>query len=209
MYFCSNSGWSFFITYAKPYLENDLGLSGWTLHFAAGAPLLCGGFGCLLGGLLTDRLVPVLGRRWGRTSQGLVAYALGGGFFLFAVLMTGNNNLVAFAAICLASFVKDFAMAPWLAGALSYGAGLALIYALSIHWVFKERTVSDPRGEFVLFAALGLVGLVLNSATLSVATALGLALPLAKGLSAGIGFTANFISRKVLLFSGSKSGSRS
>ena len=101
--------------------------------------------------------------------------------------------------------VKDFALAPWLAGALAYGAGLVLVYVLSIHWVFRQRSVRDPRGEFVLFAALGLVGLVLNSATLSAATALGLALPLAKGLSAGIGFTANFVSRKVLLFSGSGS----
>ena len=46
--------------------------------------------------------------------QGLVAYALGGGFFLLAVAMTGTNNALAFAAVCLASFVKDFAMgASW------------------------------------------------------------------------------------------------
>ena len=112
---------------------------------------------------------------------------------------------LALDALLLWVGVKDFAMAPWLAGAFAYGAGLVLVYFLSIHWVFKERSVRDPRGEFALFAALGLVGLVLNSATLSVATALGLALPLAKGLSAGIGFTTNFISRKVLLFSGSGS----
>jgi putative flippase GtrA len=116
---------------------------------------------------------------------------------------------LALDALLLWVGVKDFAMAPWLAGAISYFAGLVLVYWLSIHWVFKERTVRDPRGEFLLFAALGVVGLVLNSATLSVATTLGLALPLAKGLSAGIGFVANFVSRKVLLFSGAKPGTRS
>ena len=34
MYFCSNSGWSFFITYVMLYLKNDLQLEGWLLHFA-------------------------------------------------------------------------------------------------------------------------------------------------------------------------------
>ncbi len=114
MYFCSNSGWSFFITYVSPYLKNDLGLTGWGLHAASGMPLLCGGVGCMLGGLFTDRQVRVWGRRWGRTLQGLVAYALGGGFFLAAFYLTQWNAVLAFAAICLASFVKDFAMgASW------------------------------------------------------------------------------------------------
>jgi MFS transporter, ACS family, glucarate transporter len=114
MYFCSNSGWSFFITYVMPYLKNDLGLEGWPLHLASGAPLFCGAIGCLCGGFLTDFLVPILGRRWGRTLQGTVAYALGGTFFLWAVLVTQENPVLAFVAICLASFVKDFAMgASW------------------------------------------------------------------------------------------------
>ena len=114
MYFCSNSGWSFFITYVTPYLKNDLQLHGWQLHLAAGAPLFFGGFGCMLGGLLTDYLVPVLGRRWGRTGQGLVAYALGGGFFLTAVALTQSHPVWAFTALCVASFLKDLAMgASW------------------------------------------------------------------------------------------------
>jgi MFS family permease len=114
MYFCSNSGWSFFITYVTPYLKNDLQLSGWQLHLAAGAPLFCGGVGCMFGGLFTDRQVRYWGRRWGRTLQGIVAYALGGIFFLVAFAMTTVNPLLAFASLCFASFVKDFAMgASW------------------------------------------------------------------------------------------------
>jgi nitrate/nitrite transporter NarK len=114
MYFCSNSGWSFFITFVTPYLKNDLGLTGWTLHLASGAPLFFGCLGCFCGGFLTDWLVPILGRRWGRTAQGLAAYALGASFFLVAVLLTQTNAVLAFAALCLASFLKDFAMgASW------------------------------------------------------------------------------------------------
>ncbi len=97
--------------------------------------------------------------------------------------------------------VTTLAWPAWLTGAFAYAAGLILIYVLSIRWVFARRTVRDARGEFLMFAALGLVGLLLNSVTLSVATGLGLALPVAKALSAGIGFVANFVTRKVLLFS--------
>lgn len=111
MYFCSNSGWSFFITYVTPYMKNDLQLSGWELHLASGAPLFFGGIGCMLGGFVTDRQVRVWGRRWGRTLQGLIAYALGGTFFLVAVWMTGTNAGLAFAALCVASFLKDLGMA--------------------------------------------------------------------------------------------------
>lgn len=96
---------------------------------------------------------------------------------------------------------RALGLAIWLAGALAYGAGLVLIYQLSIRWVFANRTSRDGCSEFMVFAMLGILGLVLNSATLFAATSLGLALPLAKAVSATIGFVANFVSRKLLLFS--------
>jgi MFS transporter, ACS family, glucarate transporter len=109
MYFCSNAGWCFFITWDVEYYRTVLGLSGTTLEIAAGAPLFFGGIACLLGGFLTDALVKVLGRRWGRTLQGLISYSLGGLFFFLALLTT--NPLLALSALCVASFMKDFGMA--------------------------------------------------------------------------------------------------
>src|SRR5262245_5425878 len=109
MYFCSNCGWVFFITWDRRYYETVLGLQGNTLAILSGAPLFFGGIACLLGGFVTDALVPVLGRRWGRTLQGLLAYALGGVFF--ALALTTANPWLAVPLLCLASFVKDFAMA--------------------------------------------------------------------------------------------------
>src|SRR5439155_23644737 len=47
--------------------------------------------------------------RWGRTLQGFAAYLLGGTFFTLAVFMPWP--LAAVACLCLASFMKDFAMA--------------------------------------------------------------------------------------------------
>ena len=96
--------------------------------------------------------------------------------------------------------VTTLALPAWVAGALAYFAGLMLIYGLSVRWVFARRAVTDARSEFMIFAALGLIGMALNSGTLYVATSAGLALPLAKGVSAAIGFLANFVSRKAILF---------
>jgi len=98
--------------------------------------------------------------------------------------------------------VNGFGIVPWVVGAVAYLAGLVLIYFLSVLWVFGRRTVESRAGEFAIFAALGVLGLVVNSTTLYVATAAGLALPLAKMLSAAIGFCVNFISRKAVLFNG-------
>lgn len=103
---------------------------------------------------------------------------------------------------------RELEIAPWLAGAASYTAGLILIYTLSTSWVFAERVEDDRFREFLLFAALGVVGLALNSITLFTATGFGMALLPAKALSAGIGFTVNFASRKMFLFSKSRPAKR-
>jgi ACS family glucarate transporter-like MFS transporter len=109
MYFCSNAGWCFFITWDEEYYKNVLHLQGSGLTIASGAPLFCGGIACFLGGLGTDRLVRILGRRWGRTLQGLVSYLLGGLFFLLALM--AREPWLAVLCLCTASFLKDFAMA--------------------------------------------------------------------------------------------------
>jgi ACS family glucarate transporter-like MFS transporter len=80
MYFLSNAGWCFFITWDVEYYHKVLHLDGHELRLASGAPLFCGGVACLLGGFLTDRQVRVWGRRWGRTLQGFAAYLLPGFF---------------------------------------------------------------------------------------------------------------------------------
>ncbi len=109
MYFCSNAGWCFFITWDVKYYETILELDGLDLSLAAGAPLFFGGIACLCGGFLTDRQVRVWGRRWGRTLQGMAAYFLGGFFFLVA--LTSTNPWIAVPCLCIASFLKDTAMA--------------------------------------------------------------------------------------------------
>src|SRR5207244_3908247 len=110
MYFCSNAGWCFFITWDVKYYETVLHLDQTSLLIASGAPLAAGGIACLAGGLITDRQVRVWGRRWGRTLQGFFAYALGGCFFVLA-LVFADVPILSVACLCVASFGKDFAMA--------------------------------------------------------------------------------------------------
>jgi ACS family glucarate transporter-like MFS transporter len=144
MYFCSNAGWSFFITYVSKYLKRDLQLEGWSLHVAAGMPLLLGGIGCILGGLFTDRMVHVLGRRWGRTLQGLLAYAAGGCFFLTALELTETNSLLAFGFVCLASMLKDGAMAASWATTLDIGHRFSGTVAGLMNSIGNLGTVVSP-----------------------------------------------------------------
>jgi MFS transporter, ACS family, glucarate transporter len=121
MYFGSNAGWSFFATWITPYLQKDIHLSGATLALASGVPSFFGGFACLLGGLMTDQQVRLLGRRWGRTLLGFVSYGLGGVFLLIALVETRNHAGVAFAALCVSFFVKDLGMASSWATAIDIG----------------------------------------------------------------------------------------
>src|SRR4029078_10815048 len=101
MYFCSNAGWSFFITYVTPYLKQDLALEGWRLHLASGLPLFAGGVGGILGGMVTDRQVRVWGRRWGRTLQGTMACTTGGCLFLLAIQLTGRHPRLCLPGMCM------------------------------------------------------------------------------------------------------------
>ena len=121
MYFGSNAGWSFFASWITPYLEKDLHLSGTRLVVASGGPLFFGGIACLLGGFLTDRQVRLWGKRWGRTLQGVIAYGAGGLLLLVAVWSTPSNVTLAYSAVCLSSFVKDFGMAASWATTIDVG----------------------------------------------------------------------------------------
>jgi MFS family permease len=108
MYFCSNAGWCFFITWDVRYFKEVLHLDGWDLKLASGLPLFFGGLACISGGLLTDRQVQIWGRRWGRTLQGLAAYLLGAIFFILPLFT--DDAFLAVASLCVASFFKDMAM---------------------------------------------------------------------------------------------------
>jgi putative flippase GtrA len=90
------------------------------------------------------------------------------------------------------------------AAPIGFALGLAVIYVLSIRWVFRERRIADRRAEFALFALIGLAGMALNQLIIYTGVRLLAASPeTAKIVSAGMVFCFNFVSRKLLLFTGS------
>jgi putative flippase GtrA len=87
------------------------------------------------------------------------------------------------------------------AAPIGFALGLAVIYLLSIYWVFKERRLAGRRAEFALFALIGLAGMALNQLIIFACVRVLAASPeIAKIVSAGLVFCFNFTARKWLLF---------
>jgi putative flippase GtrA len=87
------------------------------------------------------------------------------------------------------------------AAPIGYALGIAVIYVLSIRWVFGTRRLNDERSEFLLFALIGITGLLMNQLVIYVCVeALSATYEVAKLTSAVLVFGANFGGRKLLLF---------
>ena len=94
-----------------------------------------------------------------------------------------NRNLVEFMryfvvggmalaaeSITLYVLAKRLCVHYQIAAALAFSLGLTVNYILSVTWVFTQRTLDNRVAEFLIFAAIGLVGLGLNAAVFWVFT---------------------------------------
>ena len=87
------------------------------------------------------------------------------------------------------------------AAPIGFGLGLAVVYVLSVRWVFGHRRLANVRAEFALFALIGLAGMALNQLVVYAGVEkFSLSFESAKVVSAGTVFTFNFVTRKLLLF---------
>ena len=101
----------------------------------------------------------------------------------------------------LGVLVHYFSWGYLAASAVSFSVGMCAAYLLSVKFVFEQRRLRDRRVEFATFAAIGALGLGVNSAVMFVAVNhFGLNYLLAKMAAAGSTFFCNFISRRQLLF---------
>ncbi|MDB5954971.1 GtrA family protein [Ramlibacter sp.] len=88
-----------------------------------------------------------------------------------------------------------------IAAAIGFISGLWIAYSLSVRFVFGERRLRDERAELLVFAAIGVAGLLLTELLLWLLV--GHAhwnAGYAKLASAGFVFCFNFGARKALLF---------
>lgn len=95
---------------------------------------------------------------------------------------------------------------PYLAAAaIGFAAGLVLVYALSVRYVFNGRRRLSSGPELLGFLVTGVLGLALNEFLMSVfVEQLLLSVALAKIPTAGFVFLFNFIARRAMLFSSSQ-----
>ena len=102
----------------------------------------------------------------------------------------------------LLALMVEMNIAPLLiANAVSFTAGVIVVYLGSVSWVFGARRLKAPHVEFAIFAAVGVVGLGVNEAALWLVAEFGGAhYTLGKVAAAAASFTSNFLRRKALLF---------
>ncbi len=119
---------------ATPYAAGKMALA-----LLSGAPLIVGMFGCLLGGLLSDRYIRRTGdRKWGRRVLGMVGYTGAGACYLAAagVKLGDPDNLLAYAGLLiLMGFMNDLIMAPAWAVCQDIGQNYAATVAGTMNMV--------------------------------------------------------------------------
>lgn len=92
-----------------------------------------------------------------------------------------------------------------LCNSLSFVAGLLVNYFLSTFWIFKKSKIKNRFVEFLSFAAIGIVGLLITIGItwgfeIILANSTHLYQIIAKIVSTAISFLWNFFARKYLLF---------
>ena len=129
MYMVTNFNW-YFLLYNLPGMLKEqfkhLGQKPGDLLVLAvvgGAPLLVGMFGCITGGVVTDRLIRRTGdRKWGRRLPAMVGYGCAGIAYLCAALTLQSSPFWVFATcVILVGFFNDLIMSPSWATAQDIG----------------------------------------------------------------------------------------
>ncbi len=100
-------------------------------------------------------------------------------------------------------FHEQYAVA---ANSISFICGLIVNYLISTFWIFKNSKVQNRFVEFLGFAAIGLVGLLLTMGItklfeLWLADTTSAYQIIAKVISTAVAFLWNFFARKILLYS--------
>lgn len=137
-------GWYFYPTWQPQYLKDVHGFEyeDSTAEILSGLPFLCGALGSLVGGRVSDWLIPYLGPRWGRSLVGLVGFAGAG----LCVLATGFATTAAQAVtlLCLAFLINDLAIPTLWATCADMGGKYAGSVAGTMNMVGALGAILSP-----------------------------------------------------------------
>jgi putative flippase GtrA len=97
--------------------------------------------------------------------------------------------------------VKQFAVNYLIAAGVSFTSGATIAYAISVRLAFHQHRLANRAAEFLIFVALGTIGLAITTIVMSFAVGfLGLHYLIGKCMAAGCTFTCNFVLRRYVLF---------
>ena len=119
--------------------------------------------------------------------------------FFRSIFVGGLATIVDFGFLY---FFTEFVNIYYLtSAALAFILGLTTNYILSIVWVFNRRKFTKKWLEFVIFAIIGIVGLILNELIIWYFTEyVHFHYLLSKVVSTIVVFSWNFLARKFILF---------
>ncbi|MDP8299729.1 MAG: GtrA family protein [Candidatus Tantalella remota] len=119
---------------------------------------------------------------------------------IFRYILAGS---VAYAVdyTSLIVFVEVFRVYYLTAAAAAFLLGLTTSYILNVAWVFSNRTIKNRKLEILIFASIGIVGLLLNHYCIWFFTeSMKLHYIGSKFISTILVFIVNFSTRKYFLF---------
>ena len=97
--------------------------------------------------------------------------------------------------------VQFFSVNYVIAATISFSCGAAVAYVLSVRFAFDQHRLRSRRAEFLSFVAIGIPGLAINAAIITVAVEyLGMHYLVAKFAAASTTFVCNFLARRQILF---------
>ncbi|MCW5982930.1 MAG: MFS transporter [Bryobacteraceae bacterium] len=141
-YFFVSYPWYFFITWLPSYLQEYRGLSPEVSAGYAIFPLLFGGCGCLISGLLLPKLEKRVGMSVGRRVMAIIGFA---GAAVFMALHTQFDAILpAMIAMGMASFCNDLTMPPAWGACMDVGGKYAGTLAGSMNMMGNMAGFAAP-----------------------------------------------------------------
>lgn len=154
LYFFASFGWSFFVTWMPRYLKDVHGVSFQKSEWMSALPLFLGGLSCLLGGVLSDRLIRRIGRRrLGRAVFPVVGYTVAAG--AMCVIPFVRTSAEATACMCVAAFFFDFGQSANWASIVDIGGRYAGTAAGFLNMVGNSAGFIQPAIGAWVFNRLG------------------------------------------------------